>query len=87
MKQMIEIDVPEGYEFAEAQRIGDRHSLIHFKKKEPEFIEVRDYLSKCHDGTLIKMTLNSYEFDIAKGIESQSTFIRWIDNEPRKVEI
>lgn len=85
-KQTIEIDVPEGYEIGETQRIGDTHSLIYFKKKEPEFIEIRAYLVKTdHDGLVYCSVQKGW--DIPELVAKQESFVKWLDQDWRKVEI
>lgn len=86
-KQTIEIDVPEGYEIGEIQRIGDTHSLIYFKKKEPKYIEVREYLFIYGDGHILIGTVQKDLGDDAATRESSPHFIRWIDNDWRKIYI
>ena len=50
MKQMIEIDVPDGYEFSSEFQGTDENGnfaeriIVILKKKEPKYIEVREYL-------------------------------------------
>lgn len=57
-------------------------------KKEPKYIEVRDYLAFDYKGIPVKLTLNTDELHLAGAIESDDrVFIRWIDKEPRRVEI
>lgn len=85
-KQTIEIDVPEGYEIGEIQRIGDTHSLIYFKKKEPEYIEVREFLARAYDGVVVHYSAQK-GISNTKSIEESTSFIRWIDQDWRKVEI
>lgn len=54
MRQMIEIDVPDGYDIDNVllctSLMGDDNRdqfyRVQFKKKGPEFIEVREYLAK-----------------------------------------
>lgn len=107
MKQMIEIDVPDGCEVKEIRIVDpticefdSRHcnykpclsfgrfiAEVFVVKKEPEFIEVREYFTRDLRGKPIKITLNAKDFDRANCIESDSDFIRWIDKDPRKVEI
>ena len=92
-KQMIEIDVPEGYEVGGKCEYYDSCTkkqwiTLYLIKKKPEFIEVRDYLAFDYRGVPIKLTLNTDELHLAGAIESDDrAFIRWIDKEPRRVEI
>ena len=56
-KQTIEIDVPEGYEIDliskpalnPGKEIPHFDITVYLKEKEPEFIEVREYLAKVDD--------------------------------------
>lgn len=54
--------------------------------KEKKFIEVRDYLLKTLDGEIFKATANK-KFNDIKYIEDMNTFVRWLDDDWRKVEI
>lgn len=91
-KQMIEIDVPDGYEFNSefpgTDENGDfaERIIVILKKKEPKFIEVRDYLITTHDGITIHVSAQKGISDI-KAIEEHIDFTRWIDHDWRKVEI
>lgn len=94
MKRTIEIDVPDGCEASLPMVCNDDYSnpssiIILLKKKEPEpeFIEVRDWIGVDYNGVHVKLTLNAREFHLASRIESDKKFIRWIDKEPRKVQI
>ena len=90
MKQMIEIDVPEGrevdyviplYSYGLTQDVR-----IFLKKKEPEYIEVREYLITTHDGVTVHHSAQKGTSNI-KLIEESTNFMRWIDKDWRKVEI
>ena len=88
MKRTIEIDVPDGYEPV-ITTFNDIYgnpytTLINYKKKEPAFIEVRDYLTDRYGEKNI--------FCHIKGscptdhVEKTSTFVKWL-GDWRKVEI
>lgn len=51
-----------------------------------KFIEVRDYLFKTRDGGIFKATANK-NFNDIKHIEDMNNFVRWLDDDWRKVEI
>lgn len=96
MKQTIEIDVPDGYDIDNvllrtslmSDDNRDQFYRVQSKKKEPEYLEVRDYLAFDYKGIPVKLTLNTDELHLAGAIESDDrVFIRWIDKEPRRVEI
>lgn len=89
-KQTIEIDVPEGCEvdyliplwsYRETQDVR-----LFFKKKEPEYIEVREYLFTNWDGIARHNSAQKGHSDLL-AIEHSTDFIRWIDKDWRKVEI
>lgn len=93
-KQTIEIDVPEGYEIdlISKSALNPGKEIPHFditvylKKKGPEFIEVREYLHRSD----IYVLHNSIQKDLhqkASDIESLPGFIRWIDEDWRKIYI
>ena len=93
-KQTIEIDVPEGYEIdfiaksasPQGKEIPYLDITVYFIKKEPEFIEVREYLHRSD----IYVLHNSIQKDLhqkASDIESLPGFIRWIDEDWRKIYI
>ena len=54
--------------------------------KEKQFIEVRDYLVKTLDGEIFKATANK-KFNDIKHLEGVNNFVRWLDDDWRKVEI
>lgn len=54
--------------------------------KEKQFIEVRDYLLKTLNGEIFKATANK-KFNEIKYIEDMNNFVRWLDDDWRKVEI
>lgn len=95
-KQTIEIDVPKGYELVQVNnqyRIIDPVTgeetlelVLAIRKKEPEFIEVREYLHRSG----LYVLHNSIQKDLhqkASAIESLPGFIRWIDDDWRKIYI
>ena len=85
------LGLPEGYEVGSSIHLctyRDTQDIrIFLMKKEPEYIEVRDYLALDFRGKPIKMTLNADDFEWSERLESDSDFIRWIDKDPSKVEI
>lgn len=93
MKQTIEIDVPDGYEVGSSIYLctyRDTQDIrIFLKKKEPEYIEVRQCLYRSgFDETLIDTIYRNkghVECDMLKryGVN----FIKWLDQDWRKVEI
>lgn len=54
--------------------------------KEKKFIEVRDYLVKTSNGEIFKATANK-KFNNIKYIDDMNNFVRWLDDDWRKVEI
>ena len=91
MKQTIEIDVPDGYDPV-ITPFSDTYGnpatvLINFKKKEPEFIDVREYIAKAQCGEFYMDVLNKIQKLTPEEIESCESFVRWIDQTWRKVEI
>lgn len=96
-KQTIEIEVPEGEEVDLVLNFssGDypalkSHALITFKKKEPEFIEVREYLMHRSNGKIALGVVNNEPgslFDDPDQVQTHESFIKWIDKDWRKVEI
>lgn len=94
-KQTIEIDVPEGYEQipvycppATAISEDEIAVTVYFKKKEPEFIEVREYFAMCGKALTVGVTIiGCPKHSQPEEIEKYGNFVRWIDKEPRKVEI
>lgn len=54
--------------------------------KEKQFIEVRDYLYKTVRGKYAKATANK-DFDDCVYIEMSNQFVKWLDDDWRKVEI
>ena len=87
-KQTIEIDVPEGYEVVDpaSHFIDGDCYIMHIKKKEHEFIEVREYFLKC-DGIVKKGVINKTDSYGAENVESLPDFFKWIDEDWRKVDI
>lgn len=92
MKQQIEIDVPDGYEVKLIEVrpfVTGGHGCnltVAFLKKQPEFIEVREYLMCTVDGRVIwgrvvKGVLTP------ENVEGWSHFIKWLDPDWRKVEV
>lgn len=89
-KQMIEIDVPEGMEIDTVHEVlPSRFSCdytVQFKKKEPKYIEVREYLITTHDGVTVHHSAQKGISNI-KLIEESTNFMRWIDKDWRNVKI
>lgn len=88
MKQTIEIDVPDGYELNVFyhQFCVEELGVIEyrFKKKEPEFIEVRDYLCKSVSGNYLIVTKNKLGFLDDEKLPPDA--IKWL-GDWRKVQI
>ena len=89
MKKTIEIDVPDGYEIAGKCGTYDYDKktwwvTINFKKKEPKFVEVRDYLVKFGNRVELRVILRE-DYHVAR-VDLDSYFIRWT-SDWRKVEI
>jgi len=90
-KQTIEVEVPEGYEFSESKEIGFGNLgapyidvRLFYKKKQPQVVEYKNYLSYGTDGTTILV------FCATRGSsnpESYPGFIRWIETEWQRVEV
>ena len=95
MKQTIEIDVPEGHEIESVklcpEAFGDKSGLnrlaiVKIKKKEPEYIEVREYIFK-NDNVAMLGILNKSAIHTTGDIEEMEGFVSWRDQDWRKVEI
>lgn len=93
-KQTIEIDVPDGYELIKpATYIKDCYGsdaiiiIAELKKKEPKFIEVRSFLWKDQDGNIHPKILTKMEHDAIGYLEKIELFIKWIDDDWRKVYV
>lgn len=96
-KQTIEIDVPKGYELVGVNNqycyidpVTDEETLellIAIRKKEPEFIEVREYLHKGSDGYILHNSIQKNLHQKAADIEALSHFIKWLDEDWRKIYI
>lgn len=98
MKQQIEIDVPDEYDIHTIDESDLQNRLltgepcmtvsILLKKKEPEFIEVRNYLAMCGKNLTVGATvIGCPKHSQPEEIEKYGNFVRWIDKEPRRVEI
>lgn len=92
MKQKIEIDVPDGFEVTDTScwmanmQTNTLILALPIKKKEPEYIEVREYLITTHGGVTVHHSAQKGISSI-KLIEESTNFTRWIDKDWRKVEI
>lgn len=96
-KQTIEIDVPEGYELVQVNNqyydidpmTGEEtlELLIAIREKEPEFIEVREYLHKGSNGYILHNSIQKNLHQKAADIEALPHFIKWIDQDWRKIYI
>lgn len=96
-KQTIEIDVPEGYELVQVNnqyRSNDPVTgeetlelILAIRKKEPEFIEVREYLHKGRQGYVLHNSIQRNFGPDAASIESMPHFITWLDDDWRKIYI
>ena len=94
-KQTIEIDVPEGYEIDliskstlnPGKEIPYFDITVYLKKEELKYIEVREYLFIYGDGHILIGTVQKDLGDDAATRESSPHFIRWIDNDWRKIYI
>ena len=95
MKQTIEIDVPEGMEFvcfAEGSVLSDETGIVQhytalFKRKEPEFIEVRSCIVRCEGDVLTYRSVQKGFSYTPEHMESSLIFVKWVDKDWRKVEI
>lgn len=91
MEQMIKIDVPEGYEVGGKCEYYDSCTkkqwiTLYLIKKEPEFIEIRAYLVKTdHDGLVYCSVQKGW--DTPELVAKQESFVKWLDQDWRKVEI
>ena len=96
-KQTIEIDVPEGYELVQVNNqyhdidpITSEEKLkrlLAIKKKEPEYLEVREYLHSGSNGYVLHNSIQKNLHQKASDIESLPGFIRWVDDDWRKIYI
>ena len=96
-KQTIEIDVPDGYELVQVNnqyhdidpRTGEEmlKLILAIKEKELEFIEVREYLFVYREGRVLLGTVQKDLGDNAATRESSPHFIRWVDDDWRKIYI
>lgn len=87
-KQTIEIDVPEGMDISEIGFTSTPAVVIHFKKKEPEFIEIRTYLYKNSTGIVpASICASDGRYRTPSKIESEPDFHSWVDLNWRKVKI
>lgn len=99
-KQTIEIDVPEMYKlgfhnnncnqyYGIDPRTGEEmlKLILAIKEKELEFIEVREYLFTGWAGNILLETIQKDLGDNAATIESSPHFIKWIDDDWRKIYI
>lgn len=94
-KQTIEIDVPDGYDIDNvllctslmSDDNRDQFYRVQFKNKEPEFIEVREFLRKTYDGILHADSITNGHHCTPDEAEKLVSFIKWIDKDWRKVEI
>lgn len=86
MKQMIEIDVPDGREVDKITEVCGTGVYILFKKKEPEFIEIRAYLVKTDYDGLVYCSVQKW-WDTPELAAKHESFVKWLDQDWRKVEI
>jgi len=96
-KQTIEIDVPKCYELVQVNnqyRINDPVTgeetlelILAIRKKEHEFIEVREYLNKGSNGYILHNSIQKNLHQKAADIESLPGFIKWLDEDWRKIYI
>lgn len=89
-KQTIEIDVPDGWEFDSTHTTifdNEPDVLVFLKKKEPEFIEVREYLYRGVLGQVICSSIQKNLDQEIATIGSSPNFIKWIDQDWRKIYI
>lgn len=93
-KQTIEIDVPEEYEVDNVLLCTSLMSsslnqiyCVQFKKKGPEYMEVREFLHRTHDGRLYVDSITNGHHCTPEEAEKFHGFVRWVDSDWRKVEI
>ena len=91
-KKLIEIDEPEGYEVESIGMLNcyddKKYKCVYFKPKQPEFIEVREYLLRCpFTHRIVPAILKKDDSAIIAELESLSSFYKWIDPDWRRVEI
>lgn len=96
MQQQIKIDVPDDTEVDTSQRLqyacnpfhkqGYIDIRVYLKGKEPEYIEVRDYLYQDENGDYEPGVLRIQSTFDENTTESFSGFVRWLGPK-RKVEI
>lgn len=92
-KQTIEIDVPEGYEVDYHSQGGQYYTTdgssiditVNLKQKEREYIEVREYLHKGSNGYVLHNSIQKNLYQKASDIESLPHFIKWLDDDWRKI--
>jgi hypothetical protein len=66
----------------------DRNTEYSFSlPKEKKYIEVKDYLYEKYDGTIRKATAHKDDTNQADILIGCNTFIRWLDDDWRKVEV
>lgn len=86
----IEVDIPGGMEVDYfTQSPGARTAKLHLKEREPEFIEVRDFLIKfgTGTGTIVPGVIVKGYGDSAEQAEADPRFLRWVDKDWRRVYI
>ena len=87
--------MPEGYEIDlvsksalnPGKEIPYFDITVYLKKKEPKFIEVREYLHKGSHGYVLHNSIQKNLGQKAADIEALSHFIKWLDEDWRKIYI
>lgn len=93
MKQQIEIDVPDGFEVDSVVSLCSLYEdeaediRVFFKKKQPEFIEVRTYLYKNSTGLVPASICKDERYNNPGKIEGMQDFVKWLDPDWRQVEV
>lgn len=88
-EQMIKIDVPEGCKISVSQtNYADFIQVnIYLEEKEPQYIEVREYLMKDGGGRIYHNSTTRDWGNAPADVERSKFFVRWLDQDWRKVEI
>lgn len=67
--------------------LDDFDITVYLKKKEPEYLEVREYLHNGSYGYVLHNSIQKNLHQKASDIESLPHFIKWLDDDWRKIYI